>query len=162
MKVHKIALACLLALSGMSAMAIEPKNQVTPVTVNSDTREGFAKVAQNVRDEMNDGGRFEYVTAEERKSVEAALSRMAQIYENAPTVAELNKTDQVALFNQQETINAILKQRDSDRLICKREKKIGSNLGHTSCITYGERERSRRESQDELERRQKGNPYSGS
>ena len=48
MNVHKIALACLLALSGMSAMAIQPDNQVTPMTVNSDTREGFERRAEPV------------------------------------------------------------------------------------------------------------------
>jgi hypothetical protein len=156
MKMQKIALACLLACSSLPAMAINPDNQVTPVTVNANTREAFDAVAKSVRAEMVTGGRFEFVTDAERKSVEEALDRMAKIYENAPTVDALNKTDQVALFNQQETVNAILKNRDSDRLICKREKKIGSNLGQTSCITYGERERTRRDSQNELNRIQKG------
>ena len=156
MKMHKIALACVLALVASSAMAIEPKNQVEPVTVNAATVEDFAKVADHVRKQMTQGGRFEYVTESERRSIEQALARIEQIFANAPTVDQLNKTDQVALFNQQETINAILKQRDSDRLICKREKKLGSNLGQTSCVTYGERERTRRESQNELNRIQKG------
>jgi hypothetical protein len=162
MKIQKIALACLLALASLPALAIEPANQVTPMTVNADTREGFMRVADEVRKEMDAGGRFEFVTAQERTSIEQALARMGQIYERAPTVQEMNKTDQVALFNQQETVNAILKQRDSDRMICKRIRKTGTNLGTTECISYGERERQRRDSQNELNRIQKGASTRGS
>lgn len=162
MKMHSFAMACLLAFAAMPAVAIEPDNQVTPVTVNAGTREGFETIAASVRAEMSEGGRFEYVTPDERKSVEQALARMSQIYQSAPTVEEMNKTDQVALFNQQETVNAILKQRDSDRIICKRIRKTGTNLGTTECISYGERERQRRESQNELNRIQKGASTRGS
>ena len=156
MKIHKIALACLLALAGAPAMAIQPPNQVTPVTVNANTREAFAAIADDIRAEMHEGGRFEFVSPSERKTVETALDRIAGMYAVHPTVDEMNRADQVALFNEQETINAILKQRDSDRQICKRIKKTGTNLGTTECLSYGDRERSRRDSQNELNRIQHG------
>ena len=151
-----IALACALALSAPTARAVEPENQVTPVTVNANTREDFAAVADEVRAEMRSGGRFQYVTNDERRSVEDGLRRMALLYETAPTVDAMNKSDQVALFNQQETINAILKNRDSDRVVCKRIRKTGSNLTTTECLTFGEREALRRSSQNYMNEVQNG------
>jgi hypothetical protein len=155
MKSSPFALALLLALAA-HATAREPASQVKPMTVNADSREAFAAVADEVRQEMGPNGRFQYVSAAERKDIEDGLRRMALIYERAPTVAELNKRDQVALFNEQEVVNSILKNRDSDRVICKRERKTGSNLTTTSCITYGEREAHRRSSQAYMNEVQNG------
>jgi hypothetical protein len=156
MKLQNLFLACLLALGATSAMASEPANQVVPMTVNASTREDFAAVADEVRLEMQTGGRFEYVTKDERAQVETGLARMASMFDSNPSVDAMNKEQQVALFNQQEVVNAILKNRDSSRVVCKREKKTGSNLSTTTCLTYGERERIRRDDQKELNRIQKG------
>ena len=156
MKIRHLALACLVAFAAMPALAIEPDNQVTPMTVNSADRTEFQATAEEVRAEMGEGGRFEFVNAAERAKLEEALRKMDLLFQTHESVAEMNKTDQVELFNQQEIINAILKNRDSDRIICKREKKLGSNLGQTQCMSYGERERIRRESQQELNRIQHG------
>jgi hypothetical protein len=157
MKMHKIVLACLLALGAATpALAIEPKNQVTPVTVNSADRAGFQATAGEVRAGMVEGGRFEFVTATERATIEEAFRKMDLLFQANESVAAMNKTDQVALFNEQETVNAILKNKDSDRIVCKREKKLGSNLGQTQCMSFGERERMRRDSQNLLNQMQKG------
>ena len=155
MKMQKIALACLLALASVSAVAEQPA-QVTPMTVNAGTRADFAAVEEEVRKEMSQGGRFEFVTKAERGDIDDAFRRMGLLFQNHETVDEMNKTDQLAMFNQQEVVNAILKNRDSDRVICKRIRKTGTNLGTTECITYGERERSRMDSQAEMNRIQKG------
>jgi hypothetical protein len=156
MKIRTIALACLVALASTSAVAREPANQVTPMTVNASTREDFEAVANDVRAEMTEGGRFEFLSKSERESIEDAFRRIGLLFQNAPSVDAMKKEDQVALFNQQETINALLKNRDSDRVVCKRERKTGTNLATTQCMTYGERERMRRDSQNELNRIQKG------
>jgi hypothetical protein len=160
MKMQKIALACLLALAATSASAIEPKNQVTPMTVNAGTRADFEAVVVEVKNEMQQGGRFEFINKAERNDIDDAFRRMGLLFENHDKVAEMNKTDQVAMFNQQEVVNAILKNRDSDRVICKRIRKTGTNLGTTECITYGERERQRMDSMAELGRIQNGGPSS--
>jgi hypothetical protein len=156
MKVRNLALACLVVLASATATAPEPANQVTPMTVNADTREDFAAVAEDVRAEMAEGGRFEFLSKSERQAVEDAFRRMDLLFQTSPTVEGMNKEDKVALFNQQEVVNSILKNRDSDRVVCKRERKTGSNLATTTCLTYGERERQRRDSVNELTRIQKG------
>ena len=162
MKMQKIALACLLALAAFSASAKEPENQVTPMTVNAGNRADFEAVAEEVRGLMTQGGRFEFVTKDERAKIEEAFRRMSLLFQNTDTVDAMNKTDQVAMFNQQEVVNAILKNRDSDRIVCKRIRKTGTNLGTTECLSYGERERLRRDSLDELNRIQKGSGTSSS
>jgi hypothetical protein len=59
----------------------------------------------------------------------------------------MGKDEQVALFNAQESVIAILEKRDRDRLICERSATTGSRISTTHCRTYGEIEAQREASQ---------------
>jgi hypothetical protein len=153
-----LALAFALSLGAPAAVAREPDPRVAPPTVNAHTREAFAAAAGEVRAGMSAGGRFEYVTSDERQAVEEDLRRMALLFEHAPSVEAMGQDDKVALFNHQEAVNSILRKRDSDRMICKHERKTGSNIAVTECLTFGQREAMRRNSQKYMSDLQKGSP----
>ncbi|HJU38830.1 MAG TPA: hypothetical protein VJ724_04605 [Tahibacter sp.] len=115
----------------------------------ADTKAAFAERAAGVREQMDRGGRFEFVSDAERAKVEARLNDMAALFEHGD-VATLSKAQIADLYVAQEDINAILTKRDGRRVICERVKIVGSNLKSLQCLTYAEKERGRRVSQDAL------------
>lgn len=113
--------------------------------VKADTAAQFAEVVAGVRAEMVPGGRYEYVQAAEKARIDRDLASMEKLFaDNAGLVANMSQEDKVALFNAQESVNAILTRRDGDRVICEHRKPIGSNIPKTSCHTYAQEEEARR------------------
>jgi hypothetical protein len=117
---------------------------------NADTPEKFKAVADDVRKEMEAGGRYDQVKAKERVTIEQALTDMEGLIQATGGVANMKQDDKVKLFNDQETVNAILTKRDNDRVICEDKPKLGSHVRTTSCHTYGQEEEARRGSQDTM------------
>jgi hypothetical protein len=50
----------------------------------------------------------------------------------------MSQQDKIQLFNDQESVNSILQQRDGERVICKKEAPIGSHIPVTTCHTYAQ------------------------
>jgi len=131
-----IAMAIALSLSAFHP-ALAKEHYKEP-GVKADTKEAFEPIAADVRKEMEGGGRFEYVKPDECKTVDAKLDEMNKLFEKSGSVSAMTQDEKVALFNAQETVNAILTRRDRDRVICKNEAPIGSHIPVTSCHTYGQ------------------------
>ena len=119
--------------------------------VKADTKETYEPVAANVRKEMEGGGRYEYVKAEERKTVDEKLTQISALFDQTGSVEKMTQDQKIALFNAQETVNSILTQRDKDRVICKKEAPIGSHIPITSCHTYGQEVEARQGTRDQLD-----------
>ena len=114
--------------------------------LKADTRATFENAAAGVRKDMGEDGRYAYLKPDEREKVEAGLTRMQQLFEQHESVAEMDTSTKVDLFNAQESVNALLTLRDRDRLVCERGASVGSRIVSTSCRTYGEIEASRQAS----------------
>jgi hypothetical protein len=140
--------ACLLFIASLDASAKENYHEAT---LNADTHEKFHAVAENVRNEMQAGGRYEFVKAKERDTIERALAEMEDIFAAAGSVDKMKQDDKVKLFNDQEIVNSILTRRDKDRVICEDKPKLGSHVRTTSCHTYGQQEDARRGSKDQMD-----------
>jgi len=119
------------ALAAKSAEPVIPPEKLQPAE--------FAAFTASLRGEMEPGGRFEFVTDEERTKVLKALDQMERLLEGHQDVAELRETDKVALLNAQEVANAILTRRDKERVICERRVIVGSHFPQSVCETYGEK-----------------------
>jgi hypothetical protein len=124
---------------------IAAKNEDSKTFVNAQKQEQFADQAAAIRQEMNSGGRFEYVTATERQDVEKQLDTIASLL-NKDGDQRLSDNDQLDLLAAQETANAILTQRDGRRLICEFTAPTGSNRKVKQCITYADRVGAHKES----------------
>lgn len=120
-------------------------------TLNADTQEKFQAVSDGVRKEMQPGGRYEYVRPEERVTIEHSLGEMDALFAQSGGVANMKQDEKVRLFNAQEVVNSILTRRDSERVICKDEPKLGSHIRTTSCHTYGQEEEARRGTKNQLD-----------
>lgn len=111
--------------------------------VVADTAEKFAPLEQKIRHEMEAGGRYEFISAHDRDSVNENLDAMAALLGKSGSVASMNEADKTRLFNLQEQVNGALAQNASDRLICERVAPVGSHLPVKTCRTYGEIVRNR-------------------
>jgi hypothetical protein len=126
------------------------KNGVVQKAVAADTPETFAAQTQRIQEDMQPGGRYEYISASDKHTVERLLDQMAVALQSAGSVAAMNSTQRIGLFNLQEEINGILKHNDSNRLVCESRAPIGSNILRTTCHTHGQIEATARNTQQGL------------
>jgi hypothetical protein len=115
--------------------------------VKAETGEAFAKTAASVRSEMTEGGRYEFITNDEKAKVNADLDAMTAMLQKSGSVAAMSQPEKVQLFNTQEHLNGILTHSDRNRLVCEHKAPIGSHIALTSCKTVAEIEKMRRDGQ---------------
>jgi len=137
-----LVLLCILAATAGHAEKYDATKVVT-----AQTKDNFADQAQNVRKEMQPGGRYEFVTVSEHKRVEHRLVEIQDLFDHYTDGTRLQDTKMVELLTAQEEINGILTKRDGDRLICKNEKPTGSHRPVNSCKRYSDIVRSERATQ---------------
>jgi hypothetical protein len=135
----------------LAALPAAAKENYHEKTFNADTHEKFQAVAEDVRREMEPGGRYEYVKPKERDTIERTLVEMDELLTATGGVEHMKQDDKVKLFNDQEVVNSILTRRDKDRVICEDKPKLGSHVRSTNCHTYGQEEDARRGSKDQMD-----------
>ena len=122
-------------------------DKVIEKPVVADTPEKFAELATSIRQEMNAGGRYEFIRPDDKTRAETDLNTMADMLKKSGSVSAMSKEDQVALFNTQEHLNGVLTHSDRNRLVCERRAPAGSNIQQSSCKTVAEIEKMRRDSE---------------
>lgn len=150
-----------LALGACVTLSAAAKDKIEPA-VNASNKEAFGTVSDWVRGQMKEGGRYAHVTATERTRVDTRLGEMENLFRKTEAVDQMSDEDKLRLFNYQEEVNAILAERDSERLICKNVKPIGSNIPVKQCMTAGEVEARRRNDVEYLRRTQQTPQYKSS
>jgi len=118
----------------------------TEVVVKADNKDDFAAVVAAVHQQMLPGGHYEFTSKKDRADIDTQFSAMQTLFDKYGTVAQM-----VQLFNEQQTVNALLTHNNSDRLICEHVAPLGSNIPKTICRTYGEVQREQRDSQHYLQ-----------
>ncbi|HEX4479224.1 MAG TPA: hypothetical protein VH082_00335 [Rudaea sp.] len=132
-----------------SAMAEDP----TPkLDLTKQTAATFQVQEDHVMQDMQKGGRFEYISDDDRKLVEGGLTFMHDLIEKNGSVAAMNDDDRLRLFNRQERVNTLLTKNDSLRIVCAKALQTGTMFKSTTCHTVAELERLKRDSVDTLER----------
>ncbi|MFT3667325.1 MAG: hypothetical protein QM795_01735 [Pseudoxanthomonas sp.] len=111
----------------------------------------FEQQKDKILAELGDGKTYVEITQQERLEVRDALVRISDSLQKAGGVDQLSADDKARVFNDQELINSILTRAGEDsRLVCTREKKVGSHRATTQCQTVAQRRRMREESQNEM------------
>lgn len=133
----RVAMWGLLALVGSAAAE-------SGVRLTADALPAFAVEAAQVRNGLRAGERYEFVPAQEREQIQAALSRIEQLLstDGPPSPSAAREVEAA-----QQRVNAILERRDGERRVCERRRGTGSNIAATRCTTYAQRERQRRDSE---------------
>lgn len=139
------------AVAGMMLQAAVVNASGNETVVKAETKADFATVAGEVRKQLQPGGRFEFATSKERADIDANLGDMQSLFDKFGTVSAMDQSSKLKLFNDQETLNATLTRRDDKRLVCEHVASLGSNIPKTTCRTYGQMERDRRDTQHLLD-----------
>lgn len=99
----------------------------------------FAQQAEDVRAEMEQGGRYSTISSADRTVVERDLDRIAKLLIKHGAVAGLNDQELMALMTAQEEVNALLTGNDGDRYICEYETTTGTHQYMKVCLTVAQR-----------------------
>jgi len=102
------------------------------------TKQDFIDQADAIRQEMNTGGRYEFVTATERQIVTEILDEITTIMGKHKSANGLNERELATILNDQEQANAILTRRDGERLVCANEARTGTHITTVNCQRYAE------------------------
>ncbi|MGH8160527.1 MAG: hypothetical protein ACREPQ_20665 [Rhodanobacter sp.] len=108
----------------------------TETVVKAENKAEFAAVVVAVHQQMEPGGRYEFVDKNERAKIDADLGNMQALFDKYGTVTQMKMGTRVQLFNEQEEVNAILTRRDDQRLVCESIAPVGSHIPRTTCRTY--------------------------
>lgn len=151
---YKVVLGPMLALAALTANAkIDSGSDgaATKVNLSGSFDEQRAEILRDL-----DGGKvYAEITPKERGEVKDALARIASALQAPSGVEGLSDEEKTRVFNDQQVINSILTRAGADsRLICTREKKVGTHRPTTQCLTVAERRRMTEAGQD-LMRQQK-------
>ena len=111
------------------------------------SKEEFADQADAIRQEMNAGGRYEFVTATERQIVNEVLDEITQIMGRHRNSNSLNDREMATVLNDQEQANSILTRRDGQRLVCANEARTGTHIATVNCQRYAELEAAHRDTE---------------
>jgi hypothetical protein len=70
--------------------------------------------------------------------LEQAQATLRRHLEGKGGMDELNEDERTAVFNAQEEVAALIRGDESERVICRRERPTGSNIGIRTCRTIAE------------------------
>lgn len=106
------------------------------------TMASLTEQRERIEGALKDSEDYAELRASDRKQIRDALDRMAGQLESAGSLAALADADRRALLGQQDEVNGILETAHGDsRMVCKREKEIGSNFRRSVCMTVAQRRR---------------------
>jgi hypothetical protein len=146
----RTTVALAIALSMVILAPCSAKENYHEKQVNADSKEAFADISQNVRREMDHGGKYEFVPPDERVKIDKSFGELTARFDQYGTVSAMNQDAKIKLFNDQEVVNSILTKRDRDRVICTSKAPIGSHIPQTSCHTYAQEVEARQQTQKQM------------
>lgn len=133
------------------APATIPQENGKPV-VKADTKEDFEAIVAAIHQQMQPGGRWQFVDNNERATIDGSFADMDKLYAQFGSVDKMDQAAKVRLLADQSTVNAILTKKDGDRLICKSEIPVGSHLPIKTCKTYAQVQSEQGNAQEMLRR----------
>ena len=102
-----------------------------------------------VQKEFAAGGEYAEIGPEQQRVALELFRRMGRLVDADGRAVALAPERKVELFNLQEELNTILQQAAEDsRLVCRRERHVGSNMPVNTCATVAERRRLREGGQE--------------
>ena len=126
----------ILALAAMLlfATAVSADNaQQAPSVVIKDVAK-FLDYQRDVRDDVK-SSKFKHMDESSKEKLLAAQDEIFGLLKGKKSIDELTHEQQVELYNAQNLVAGILTDAELDRPVCKREKRVGSNMATTVCTT---------------------------
>lgn len=137
-----------------------PEENGKPV-VKADSKQNFEAVVAAIRQQMQPGGRWQYIDANERATVDGSFADMSKLYDQYGSVDKMAASAKVRLLADQSTVNAILTKKDGERLICETNTPVGSHFPVKTCKTYAQIQAEQGRAQEFLRKRNDQNSQQG-
>lgn len=116
----------------------------------------FEEQKKSIEADLADGETYSEISGKDRDLVKTALQRISNALASSGSVDALADGKKAEVFNDQELVNNILTNAGEDsRLVCTREKKVGSHRTTTRCETVAQRRRAAEESQKAMRENQR-------
>jgi hypothetical protein len=126
-----------------------PEENGKPV-VKADTADNFQAIVAAIHQQMQPGGRWQYIDKQERATIDGSFADMQTLYDQFGSVDKMDQAARVRLLADQSTVNAILTKKDGDRLICSTQMPVGSHLPVQTCKSYAQIQAEERGAQEML------------
>lgn len=144
--ISRSSLVPLLALASLLAAlpAAAKREETVQLTLGPGTTASeFESQRQRIETAIRHPEHYAEMRAEDRQGVHEALERIGSQLGSAGSMAALEDPGRTALLAEQGHVNKRLGQAHHDsRLICTREKVIGSSMRRKVCLTVAQRRRS--------------------
>lgn len=151
MKKHTALLAGLLAFAavGFSAAATANVGGEDANTIAARADAQVDKISANLAKYIGEidraiamakEGGYGHLERGSEAKLAAAREEIGRILNGVSDPHQLPADQRIALFNAHQTIESVINKQDKNRVVCTRERKTGSRLGTTECLTVGERE----------------------
>ena len=137
--------------AGVLAAVATTAGAATRPDAQLDLRAAFDAQRSVILAALQDGETYAEIKAEDGRQVRSSLDRIAELLAGRPTVESLSEADKVKVFNEQEVVNTILTRARADsRMVCTRERRVGSHRTTSVCYTVAERRRMHDQTQNAL------------
>lgn len=97
-------------------------------------------------------GRYKKMPASKRQEILRKQDELLRMLEGKETPEDLSEAQRIATFNSLEWIEAAINNEDDERMICRRERTIGSNRVTRTCRTEAQMATERERAREELDR----------
>ncbi|KRA16822.1 MULTISPECIES: hypothetical protein [unclassified Lysobacter] len=97
-------------------------------------------------------GRYKDMPASTRSELLSKQAEVLAMIEGKNSSGDLSQEQQVQVFNRLEWIEAAINNAEDERMVCKREKTIGSTRITRVCRTVAQEREAREAARDELDR----------
>ena len=124
-----------------------PEDNGKPV-VKADTKDNFEAIVAAIHQQMQPGGRWQYINQSESSTLDNTFADMGKLYDQFGSVDKMDDNAKMRLLTDQGTVNAILTRKDGERLVCKSELPVGSHLPVKTCRTYAQIQAERNDAQE--------------
>lgn len=88
------------------------------------------------------------LSAREWRLFDQAQEQIEALLAGRISVDELNAEQRAALMTAQDQVSAILAGEEDDRLICRRERTVGTHFQRTRCVTYAQLRQEREDARE--------------
>ncbi|HJP98087.1 MAG TPA: hypothetical protein VJ862_05935 [Rhodanobacteraceae bacterium] len=129
-----------------------PEENGKPV-VKADTADHFQAIVAAILQQMQPGGRWQYIDKQERATIDGSFADMQTLYDRFGSVDKMDQNARLRLLADQNTVNVILTHKDGDRLICETHMPVGSHFPVKTCKTYAQMQAEEGRAQEFLRQR---------
>ncbi|MGY0633577.1 hypothetical protein [Luteimonas sp. A478] len=127
-----------------------PQAGASQIMINTDAQAIVAQQREIQAEAAAGRGRYKEMNPTVMGELRGHQTLVLQLLEDKESSTELPREQQMELFNSLEAISAIINKAEDDRMICRRERTVGSRMATNVCRTVGERRAEQQEARDAM------------